>query len=135
MYTHSTMKVKWNDSCSDSFPLLNGVKQGAVLSPILFTIYIDGLLDRLKQSCVGCHIGRTYAGAFGYADDIALIAPSLSGLKRMIKICEVYAEEYCVLFNPSKSKLLCYNLLTNSVPNVKLCGERGRLVQLLTSRD
>ena len=74
------MKVKWNDSCSDSFPLLNGVKQGAVLSPILFTIYIDGLLDRLKQSGVGCHIGRTYADAFGYADDIALLDPSLSGL-------------------------------------------------------
>ena len=27
------------------------------------------------------------------------------------------------IFNPSKSKLLCYNLLTNSVPNVKLCCE------------
>ena len=30
------MKAKWNDSCSDSFPLFNGVKQGAVL----FTIYM-----------------------------------------------------------------------------------------------
>ena len=38
MYTHSTMKVKWNDSCSDSLPLLNDVKQGAVRSPIMFTI-------------------------------------------------------------------------------------------------
>ena len=44
---------------------------------------------------MGCHIGRTYAGAFGYADGIALLAPSLSGLKRMIQIFEVYAEEYC----------------------------------------
>ena len=49
---------------------------------------------------MGCHIGRTYAGAFGYTDDIALLSPSLSGLKPMIKICEVYTEEYCILFNP-----------------------------------
>ena len=71
----------------------------------------------------GCHIGRAYAGAFGYADDIALLAPSLSSFKRMIKICEVYDEEYCILFNHSKSKLL-----TNVVPNVKLYGESVELV-------
>ena len=53
---------------------------------------------------MGCHIGCTYAGAFGYNHDIALLAPSLSGLKRMIQICGVYAQEYCILFNPSKSK-------------------------------
>ena len=52
------MRVKWNDTCSDtcsdSFPLLNGVRQGAVLSPILFTIlYIDGLLEGLKLSGIG----------------------------------------------------------------------------------
>ena len=63
------MKVKWNDSC----PLLNGVKQRSVLSPIPFINYIDGLLERLKQSGVGCHISRSYVGAFGHADDIALL--------------------------------------------------------------
>ena len=96
--------MKWNDTCSDSFPLLNGVKQGAVLSPILFTIYIDGLLEKIKLSGIGCHVVRTYAGAFGYADDVALLAPSLSGLKRMLKICKDYTEEYNILFNPTKFK-------------------------------
>ena len=66
------MKVKWNDSCSDSFSL-NGIRQGGVLIPLLFTVYMDGHLDRLKQS----GIGFTYAGAFGYADrKVALLAPS-----------------------------------------------------------
>ena len=39
-----------------------------------------------EESCVGCHIGCTYDGAFGYADDVALLASSLSCLKSMIKI-------------------------------------------------
>ena len=45
-------------------------------------------------------MGRTYAVAFGYADDVVLLAPSLSGLKvkRIIKICEDHAEEYHILF-------------------------------------
>ena len=41
-----------------------------MLSPILLTIYIVNLLERLNLSGIGCHVGRTYAGAFGYADDV-----------------------------------------------------------------
>ena len=57
MYTQSTNEGEMNDTCSDSFPLLNGVKHGAVLSPILFTI--DGLWEGLKLSGIGCHVGCT----------------------------------------------------------------------------
>ena len=55
-------------------PYQNGVKQGGVISPLLFSLYIDELFLLLKQSDIGCHVGLTYAGAFGYADDIALVA-------------------------------------------------------------
>ena len=42
----------------------NGVKQGAVLSPVLFTAYFDKLFERLRASGIGCHVGKMYAGAF-----------------------------------------------------------------------
>ena len=51
---------------------------------------------------LGCHVGLTYAGAFGYADDIALVSPSIYGLKKMISICESYAQDYHITFNPAK---------------------------------
>ena len=41
----------------------------------------------------------------------------------MIIICQKYAEEFSIMFNPGKSKLLCYNMLTSMIPNVMLCGE------------
>ena len=128
MYSHSDMRVRWKNSLSTSFALQNGVKQGGVLSPILFSLYINGLLDRLRQSKLGCHVGMSYAGAFAYADDVALVSPTLYGLRKMINICELYAKEFCILFNPKKSKLLCFNILFHEKPCIKLCGKTVEVV-------
>ena len=110
MYSNQLCHVKWGDETSASFSISNGVKQGCVISPLLFSLYIDELFLFLKQSGLGCHVGLTYAGAFGYADDIALVTPSLSSLKQMISICEEFAKCHSIVFNPSKMKLLCFNL-------------------------
>ena len=82
MYTHQKYHVRWNNKQSDPFSVSNGVKQGSVIYPLLFSIYIDNLFSKLKQLGLGCNAGLTYAGAFGYADDIALVPPSIYGLKR-----------------------------------------------------
>ena len=51
---------------------------------------------------------------------MALLA-CLSGTKHMMKICTDFAEKCHILFNPNKS-LLCYNLLSDAVSNVTVCG-------------
>ena len=66
----------------------NGVRQGSVLFPILFCIYLDGLLEALSDTSVGCHWGGYFAGAVCYAYDIVLLAPSASALRHMLHICE-----------------------------------------------
>ena len=63
MYTNQTLRVKWANEFSDEFSVSNGVKQGGVISPILFCVYMDGLLTELLSSNVGCYMGRVYAGA------------------------------------------------------------------------
>ena len=103
------LKGGGGDEKSASFGISNGVKQSGVISPLLFSLYIDELYLLLKESGIGCHVGLTYAGAFGYADDIALVAPSLSSLKQMMKICEQFAESHSITFNPTKTKL-CFNM-------------------------
>ncbi len=75
------------------FSVLNGVKQGGVLSPILFAVYIDSLLNRLSKSGVGCYMGNKFMGAVSFADDIKLLTHTFKGLKKLVSICEKYAEE------------------------------------------
>ena len=130
MYTNQLCHVKWGGEKSASFPISNGVKQGGVISPLLFSLYVDELFLLLKKSGLGCHVGSTYAGAFGYADDIALIAPSLSSLKQMMKICENFAKAHNIVFNSSKTKLLCYNKDPQTViPPIYLNGEQVSVVE------
>ena len=101
--------MKWNSRISEKYGIANGVKQGGVLSPILFGIYMDNLIKCLKDSYIGCKIGNNYVGVVCYADDLTLISLTLTGLKCMLAICENYElDEYKILFNASKSQLLHY---------------------------
>ena len=93
---------------SSEFTVSNGVKQGGVLSPILFAIYTDGLLKRLEETGLGCHMGSGFSGALAYADDITLLAPCKLELSIPISVCDKYSSEFDILFNGSKSKLLFF---------------------------
>ncbi len=108
MYTDQRLQVRWGDEMCSQFGVVNGVKQGGVLSPLLFAVYIDGLLIRLEETSVGCHMGIRFIGALAFADDLNLLAPTLSGLKILIDVCEKYAKEFNIKFNGSKSRLLLF---------------------------
>ncbi len=76
MYTNKRLHVTLQDEFSETFTATNGVKQGGVISAILFCVYMDGLLTELANSGYGCYMGDVFAGAFGYADDLKLVTPS-----------------------------------------------------------
>ena len=42
--------VNWNGECSSTFSVGNGVKQGGVLSPVLFTVYLGSIIDELGKN-------------------------------------------------------------------------------------
>lgn len=106
MYTGNQVRVLWAGLASDYFAVRNGVKQGGVISPILFCIYIDDLLKRLSLSGVGCYIGTSFVGALAYADDIVLIAPTPNATRKLLAVCDDFAAQYDIVFNAEKSKFL-----------------------------
>ena len=106
-YINQDIRIKWGDTLSEPFKGSNGVRQGGVISPILFTVYMDKLVDILQDSNAGCWLGDKYFGVFIYADDIVLASPSLTGLQRMVDICDQFGKENSIAFNDKKSMCLC----------------------------
>lgn len=131
MYLINSAVVDWNGTISESFEIGNGVKQGGVLSPILFAIYMDPLIKKLNDSNVGCRMGHLNANCFVYADDVILLSPMLLSMKKLINICEQYGNEYNLTFNPDKCYLLIFsdtNCVNFANINVMICGSRVKVV-------
>ena len=48
-YNVQKMYIRWNNTMSDSFSVSNGVRQGGILSPYLFCVYMDDLSKKLNN--------------------------------------------------------------------------------------
>jgi uncharacterized membrane protein len=119
MYVNHTTRVTWNGIFSERFAVRNGVKQGGIVSPVLFCIYFDGLLSALNKAGIGCFIGNFFVGALAYADDLVLLAPTARAMRLMLNVCDIYASEYEVIFNAKKSKCL----LISPKCNISCCNK------------
>jgi len=98
---------------SNSFNVSNGVHQGGVLSPFLFAVYLDGLLDELSASGVGCYWRWMFAGVICYADDIAILAPSASALRRMLHLhASIQSQEHRINKSLSVGVTWCHSAAT-----------------------
>ena len=103
-YTHQTMFVRWGDTISTQFTVANGVRQGRVISPILF----NDLSTALNSSGIGGYLGPTFLDHLCYADDLYIITLSSSGMQQLLNICQSYAIKQQLLYNGSKSFTLCF---------------------------
>lgn len=102
-YDSQTSYVRWDNIESNLFSLSNGVRQGSLLSPLLFAFYMDDLSTELNSLPIGCTSGSRVLNHLFYADDIVLLSPSVIGLRRLVSCCEQYADSHDVIFNPAKS--------------------------------
>ena len=93
-YCNQTFTVRWGSTLSTPFNVTNGVRQGGILSPYLYNVYIDDLSHILSKTQVGCYINGVCANHLAYADDTVILAPSAQGLQDLLHVCEVYAKKH-----------------------------------------
>ena len=107
-YSKLCASVQCNGVVGDVFPINCGVRQGGILSPILFSIYMDDLLIELRESGYGAYLSNLFSGSILYADDVCLISRSCFGLQKMLDICSQYGVTWDMLFNPAKSHAVTF---------------------------
>ena len=105
LYDGTSCKVWDGSSLSDSFVVSQGVKQGCLLSPVLFSIYLNDLDDCLP---CGVNIAGTIVKVLMYADDIVLLAESPTDLQKMIDALYIYNSRWSLKLNLDKSKVMVF---------------------------
>ena len=114
-------------SLSELIEINCGVKQGGILSPFLFNVYINNLIEECIDARVGALIGNLNVSIIVYADDILLMSPIDSHLRILLNICSNYGNLWRIKFNPLKSNIIEFgpkknpnnSFLLNGLPLVK----------------
>ena len=108
MLFSSVRQVLVDGEASDPFSTTVGVPQGAVLSPLLYALFINGLAVELKERGFGVDVFGRRVCLLLYADDIVLLADSPGQLQEMLDATGQYASRWQFRFNtkPGKSDVV-----------------------------
>ena len=105
-YVSSVSMVRIGTTLSHPIPILRGVKQGSVLSPLLFIIVVDGLLQNLRNENAGLSILGTFVGGAAHADDVRTIASSKDTVRSQTDIINRFTLQNNLKLNSAKTEIV-----------------------------
>ena len=130
-YCTQEFVVRWGNCFSTTFTTSNGVRQGGILSPLFFNVYMNKLSSTLNDAKVGCITNGVYMNHLMYADDLVLIAPSVRALQVLLSYCDSFAKDNDVKYNAKKTVCMFVRpkeLKSDFVPCVELSGFKLKCV-------
>ena len=106
MYEKTSQIIKMNKKVTNPLKTYKGVRQGCVLSPHLFNIFLNDLPGIFDHSCRPVKNGNTSLSCLMFADDIVLLSESKEGLQNCLNKLEVYAKDWKMTVNKKKTKIM-----------------------------
>ena len=108
IYEKTESCVLVGDEKTEYFEVEVGVQQGCILSPTLFSIYINSMAKEINQSRIGIEVLGMKVAILLYADDIVLIAGSAGELQRGMRIITRWGRKWQCRFNRGKSQVVVF---------------------------
>ena len=106
IFESSSAKLRLNGSLTQSFNVSSGVKQGDIISPLLFSLYLNDLATGIKSLNCGVDINDVNLAILLYADDIVLIAPNEESLQKMISFVSDWCRKWRMAINTDKTQIV-----------------------------
>ena len=106
LYQGTSCQVKVGDMQRRAFEVNVSLHQGCGLSPLLFSLYINGLVKELKEACCGVECGGAVILGLLFADDTALFASDGPGIKNSLDVSVRWCDEWGVKINVQKSGIM-----------------------------
>ena len=106
LYEDVRCVVDVNQTFTDWFTVNNGVKQGCILSPTLFAMFIDDLVSDINSKQAGVDCQTCSVSALLYADDVVLLAPSSANLQCLIDVVAEWCTKWEMNINTSKTNIV-----------------------------
>jgi hypothetical protein len=98
--------VSVNQALTDWFNVNSGVKQGFILSPTLFAMFVDDLVQKINPKQLGGNCQTCSLSTLLYADDIVLIAPSAENLQQLSNVGVEWCSTWGVNLNLKKTNIV-----------------------------
>jgi exonuclease III len=105
-YSKTFTTISWNGALSECVQITSGVRQGGILSPIFFSVYVDDLLNELSSSGLGCFVNGFCFNSLMYADDLILLTITISDLRSLLAMCSKFFMLVDMPVNFSKSNCI-----------------------------
>ena len=96
-------------------------------SPFLFSVFSDSIVNKVKATNVGCYINSICMSVFMYADDILLLAPTVTGLQLLLEQCECELLDLDMRVNSKKSVCLRFGARFNTSCAIIVSSFGGRI--------
>ena len=108
LYWHQEAEVRvGGDQKTESFRVMRGVRQGCVLSPLLFNMYLEKVFSiAMEGEEIGIPVNGKRISNLRYADDSAIITESMADMQRIVEKISNTGQEYGVRINVGKTKLM-----------------------------
>ena len=105
-YTELKCEAKVGEKYSEPFSAKNGLRQGCILSPLLFSLYINSLIAEMKVAGVGVVCKGQRIPALLYADDMVLLAEDEEMLRKELKILGEWCVKQSIKVNVGKCGIM-----------------------------
>ena len=120
-YQHAESVVKCHGEVSQPFSINRGVRQGSVLSPTLFLVVMDSLLQELQRGGGGgLSIYGLSIGAAAHADDIRCVSNSVEGLQKQFSVIQTFSKDNAIRINLAKTEVVRFSAQQCTTEDIEL---------------